>query len=171
MKLLIASSLGGSIDDRRRQRETEQRALAGCGFHPNAATVPLYNTLTNSEADARPGIGVPVEAFENAEDLLRIDRFDPDAVVSYREEPVSFSLPGGNMDSRRIRAAILNSVSDQVLKELHEPYLVPLHCGQTVESNRSAILFDGSVQVKQHLLHHSGTIHQAGPFLAEGSQL
>src|SRR3954463_1719911 len=71
-----------------RQREAERAALARLALGPDPAAVLLDDPLAHSEADAGSRIGaLAVQAVERLEDLLRLARLHPDAVVTDREPP------------------------------------------------------------------------------------
>src|SRR5579862_6549261 len=121
--LAFSSSSSGAITTcapSQWQCETEQRALSGHRFHPDAAAIPLDDALANRQADAGSRVGISMQALENAEDLLGIFRLDPDAVVAHGEQPVYGPAFCSDVNLGWIRTAILDSVANQVLQELHE---------------------------------------------------
>jgi hypothetical protein len=63
-------------------RKKEFRAAVDRGFHPDAPVIALYDLLADGETDAGPFVlFVIVQTLEDAEDLPRILRIDPDAVL------------------------------------------------------------------------------------------
>ena len=59
-----------------------------------------------------------MEALENHKNSLCILGIDADAVVFYREQPILLALLDADVDFRRLMAAKLYSIADQVLEKL-----------------------------------------------------
>src|SRR5580704_2431781 len=61
-----------------------------------------------------------MQAFEQTKNALVIRLVDSDTVIPHEEAPQVSVWLGANLDSKRRRASILDSVADQVLEQLHE---------------------------------------------------
>src|ERR1051326_2847909 len=107
-----------SLDLLRRQREFEGCALTDLGFDPDLASMRLDDFSAQRQTNAGPGIFAVIEALEENKNALMISRRNADAVVPYREQPFRIAGFDCNLDSRRLRPAIFERVSDQVLKQL-----------------------------------------------------
>jgi hypothetical protein len=80
---------------RRRQAKQECGPAAWFRFHPDLAPVAFHDLFTYRQAYASAFIfSDTVKALENLEDLGVILRFDPDAVISNREDPFITARPG-----------------------------------------------------------------------------
>ena len=103
-----------------------------------------------------------VQAFENAEDLMNILRLDSDSVVSHREKPIRMKVFGCDLDPGRVLAAILDGVSHQILKQLHQPDLVRFNRRQPTPGNHCSGLLDGGLEVEDHGVQHKRAIDRRG---------
>src|SRR2546430_7579804 len=83
---------------------------------PPRSTLFPYTTLFRS-----PRVGAPlVQALEDHEDPFGVLRVDPDAVVAEREQPERLVPGAGDHDARRLAAAELPRVAEQVLEHRRE---------------------------------------------------
>ena len=91
----------------------------GCDSHPNPSTVAIDDPLADGQPDARARILLAaVQALKDQEDAILVLCVDADAVVADGKVPqVAFTL-GVDVDFWRRRAAKLQGVADQVLKNL-----------------------------------------------------
>src|SRR5208283_1042016 len=104
-----------------RDGKEKSRALARLRFDPNAPAVAFDDLFADGQPNAGAGILLAgVQALENLENPLGILRLDADAVVAHGKEPAAGLLLDTDVDFRRALAAELESVADQVLKQLHD---------------------------------------------------
>src|SRR5207245_2875030 len=84
---LGGSPHGGPVPLAHLQHEIDRRAFAHRPFGPDPAAVPVDDALRHREPDtlARK-LALAVEALEGAEELVRVDHVEADAVVA-NEEP------------------------------------------------------------------------------------
>src|SRR5690348_6001945 len=101
---------------RRRDGEVEGRPLAGLGGRPDAAAVALDDAAAGVEPQAGARHLRP-QALEGEEDRLRLRGIDAGAVVDHREDPMAVGARRRDGDPRRLRAAVLDGVRDEVLEE------------------------------------------------------
>src|ERR1035438_9343213 len=114
--------LGRGFGLRAGGRNTEQkcRSMSGFGFHPDLASMALYNLLADSEPDAGAGkLFGTVQALEQRENAVGVLRLDADAVVPHRKDPVVAFQDCGNVHPGRVRALEFDAIANQVLEELH----------------------------------------------------
>jgi hypothetical protein len=99
----------------------ERAAFAKSALHPYPAAMPLdyLPAYCQTDAGARE-ILFAVKPLEYHEYLLGVLRIDPDSVMRHAEMPEAIVSYGGNLNARRIRAAKLERVRQQVLKDLCE---------------------------------------------------
>jgi hypothetical protein len=83
-----------------RQGENERGALTGLGFNPDAAPVPLYDTLANGKTNARPRDLLAMQPLEGHEDFLVVLRFDSDSIIGNRESQIAVHILYGDVNSR-----------------------------------------------------------------------
>src|SRR6185295_3578461 len=99
----------------------ERRALAGGGLDPDASAVALDDLLADGEADAGAGVLLTgVQALKQHEYFLEVLGLDADPVVPDEEVTFLAVRLGADLDLDGRRAAILDGVAHQVLKQLRE---------------------------------------------------
>src|SRR3984885_2288833 len=63
--------------------ESEGRSPTGFGFDPDSSSIPVNDSLTDSQADAGAGVfGTGVQTFEEAKNCLLVFGSNSDAIVS-----------------------------------------------------------------------------------------
>src|SRR5207245_11000974 len=83
--------------------------------------VILRDLPCNGQADAGTRVGGPlVQALEYHEDPFGVLGLDPDAVVAEGEQPERLVPGAGDHDTRRLAAAELQRVAEQVLEDRGE---------------------------------------------------
>ena len=102
---------------RRTAREVERAAAALRGLDPDPPAVRLDDPPAHCEADAA-SLHAPLEAGEHREDTPRVLAVDPDAVVLHGHDPLFAAALRNDLDARRVLAAELQRVPDEVL---HDP--------------------------------------------------
>ena len=88
-----------------------------------------------------------VQALKNHKDALLMGRRNADAVVLDREHPLAVGLFCPDPDNRRINAAKLESIDEEILEELDKLDFIAQHRGQGSGTNLGAALFNGREQV------------------------
>src|SRR3990172_4706428 len=93
------SSLGGD-------GKVKGRTLPRLGFHPDPAAHAFDDFFADAQPDAGARIlGPGMQALEDHENSLAVLRFDANAVVVHREDPLALCLPGAHVDPGRLLAA------------------------------------------------------------------
>jgi hypothetical protein len=90
-----------------------------------------------------------VQALEHLEYLRGIAGIDPDAVVIDGELPGIAALLRADMHPRRVRAAELERVGQQVAEHLLELAGVALHHRQGIVGDRRPALGDRGIEIRQ----------------------
>src|SRR5690348_6703203 len=68
--------------------EPEDGSLAGVGFDPDSAMIPLHDALANRQSNTRSRVFVSsVQAFEEPKDVLPILGFNANSIIAYRKHP------------------------------------------------------------------------------------
>ena len=132
---------------RGRQRKAKFGALSRDGFNPDSTAIGLDYPLTNSESDACPRIRISVESLEDAEHLLRVFKWDSEAIILDREQPNPIAALGSDFNRRRILSSVFDCVSDEVLKQLNHPDRIRLNHGQVAPADRCPVFIDRDVEV------------------------
>ncbi len=134
-------------------REVERRPLSRAPLRPDAPAMVFDNFSANRQANPRARIvRAGVQALKNAKDALGLVRVKADAVILHGEQPgVALGL-GGDMHLRRTRAAVLESVPDQILQEPGQLPRRTAHGGQGIMGHPGAAFLDGAGQAGAHLL-------------------
>src|SRR6266851_8321005 len=92
-----------------RDHELEVGALPELRIHPNAPPEALHHVLAERQADTGAGGLLSIQAVKHAEDFLRILRFDADAIVLCRKNPLpQVILPGRDVNLRGLLAPVLD---------------------------------------------------------------
>ncbi len=102
------------------KREIKDGALALFRFDSDLAPVLLDNRLTNGQAYARPGVLLPMEPFEDLEDLFLVPGIDANTVVADLENPFTAALFRRDVNAWRPMAAVFDGIPDQILEHLHD---------------------------------------------------
>src|SRR4051812_6203831 len=133
---------------RRRQLNPEGPPLARLALSPDPPAVVLDDPLAYRQADSRARIAAAaVQAMERLEDLARVLRVHPDAVVGHREAHHAVVALGGHRHVR-IPFGELDRVADEVLEHLTKVRRIAGHTGQLVHLHHGARLLD---RRRQHL--------------------
>ena len=98
--------------------EKETAAFPGFGFSPDPAAVQLNDLLTMGQTDAGAFIfAAGMQPLEDDKDPVQELFFDANAIVLYKEFPMTIVPYGADIDGRRlIRFAKFDGVADQVLE-------------------------------------------------------
>jgi hypothetical protein len=125
--------------------EEKGGAPAFLRFHPEAAAMTFHNFLADGQPDAGAGILRPaVQALKNHEDALLVSRSDADAVVPDCKPPGAVVFLGRDLDNRRLLAAKLEGIGEEILEELDELNFIALNGGQGSRTDlRAALLKSG----------------------------
>src|SRR5258708_2601923 len=79
----------------------------------------LDDPFAEREADAGSLVlATPVQTTEEVEDLVGELHLEADPIITDAELVIRILLLGGDLDVRRLCAAVLESVADEILKEL-----------------------------------------------------
>ena len=94
-----------------------------------------------------------MQALEQHEDALEVFAGDADAVVVHCESPLMTGRLDAQVHHRRLVAAELDRVGQQVLEQLQQLHRVALDGGQIVDRDARAALFDRHAQILERVLH------------------
>ena len=120
-------------------------ALAGLRFHPDSPAVAIHDSLADRQADARARVlRAGVQAFEDQKDAIQRLGGNADAVVAHGEQPMVFVPRGVHVDLRRLLAAELHRVAEEVLEQLHELRAVGPDGGQFAVGDFGRRLLDAA---------------------------
>ena len=109
----------------------EARTLAWLRLHPDGSTVPVHDFLAGGQADTRSRVFVAMQAFEDAENLRLIFRWNSDAVVFHRKNPIACPASAAvTRDARRLFGAVFQCIADEVLEYLRQVQRVGRHDGE-----------------------------------------
>ncbi len=118
-----------------RQREQEPRAFGVARVQPDPPAKVLDDLPAHGQADAGTRVSAPlVQALEDHEDPFGVLGLDPHAVVAEREQPERLVPGTGDHDPRRLAAAELQRVAEQVLEHRGEQRQLGQHQRQVPES-------------------------------------
>src|SRR5271166_4675118 len=93
-------------------RKVKCRAPSGLGLDPDSAAGALDNSLAYRETHPGSGVfGGAVKTLKNSKDLLLELRLDPDPVIPHGKQPMVALRFSGDVNPRRIVAAIADGVS------------------------------------------------------------
>ena len=132
-----------------RQRELKRSAGSGFRFYPDPAAVLLDNLLACRKSDASTRDVATVKTFEEAEDARVICGIDADAVVDDGQDALVAVDLSGDMNLRLFRAAILDRVSDEILKHLCNLHVAPQYDGKSIVRYHSIALDQRFPQVPE----------------------
>ena len=76
-----------------------------------------------------------MKAFKNTENAIAMVRFDADAVIFHRENPIAPLSLDGNMHAGRCVSLEFDGICDQVLKDLGEQHRIDGDGGQRIDGN------------------------------------
>ena len=94
----------------------------GLGLDPDPAAKAFQDFLTNRQSDSSALVLVsPMQPLEKDEDLFKVLGSDPQAIVAHGKDPLVVTVfRGGDVYTRKLGAAVLDSVPDEVLKYLSQ---------------------------------------------------
>src|SRR5687768_18098265 len=116
------------------------------------------DALADREADPGPRDFAAVQPLEDTEDFLMVIRIDPDAVVLYGKPPHVAVACRAHMNARRLYAAVLDRVSDEVLKYLEDAHGGASNMRQRVRRDLRSALLDRRSQVSESIAEDRLTI-------------
>ena len=96
----------------RRDSKAKRGSGAGLRFDPDRASHTLDDLFANGKADARAGDLASMQTSERTEDTTMVLLCDPDAVITYLDEPVLFRPFRGDMNVDCGRASKLERIAD-----------------------------------------------------------
>src|SRR5438067_9011048 len=99
-----------------------------------------------------------VQTLKNLENKLLVFVSYANPIVDNRKHPFFAPFFSGDRDSRRLFAAELNRIADQILKQLYPLKTISQNRGQRVTSNGYVVLFQNESQVLQDLFDRGGYI-------------
>src|SRR5206468_901409 len=104
--------------------------------YPNAATMAFDDLLTDRKPNTRSRpIGARIYSLKNGENSGRLRGIDPDPIVLDREDPLGLFAARGDSHLGPGRAAVLDGISDKVLKNARELDFVDEKVGQLGNPN------------------------------------
>src|SRR3984957_19361969 len=126
------------------QGEVEGRALFGFRLYPDPAAQPLQDFLANSQSDSGAlELVSPVQSLEKDKNLFKVLRGYPQAIVAHGKDPfIPTVFRSRNVYARDCGAAVLDRVSDEVLKYLSQLCFVRPYGWQRVVRYNRTTLFD-----------------------------
>src|SRR5262249_2336806 len=145
-----------------RQRNDESRAVARTAFRSDGTVVPLGDFLTHSQSYSRPIVfAAAVQSLERRKDPIDVLLIKPDSIVLdyYSAELGLGFISGGPLvaleqqvvfdpDNGRVAGPVeLQSIPDQVLKQLSHLSRISLDGWQVSRSNRPSRLLDLQLQI------------------------
>src|SRR5271170_7511081 len=95
-----------------RERKREARALARLRLHPEGASMPVHDFLAGGQPNSRSRIFFAVQAFEDAENLRLIFRWNSDAVVFHGKNPVARSFRRRDRNARWLFGTVFQRIAD-----------------------------------------------------------
>jgi len=99
------------------KREVKRRAYALLGVSPNFASEPLDDLLRGGESDAATRNSPPMKSCERLKNSGSVGRIESLAVVGDGDPPKLPVLICSNQYARALCAAVLDCVSQEVLKD------------------------------------------------------
>src|ERR1700722_9804073 len=158
--------------------------------------VALNDLLADGQSNPGSGELIPLmQPLEHSEDFFEILRVNSQSVVFYRKVPLLAAVPGsGNVYSGDAGFLVLDSVADEILKQLGQLHIVSQDGGERIVRDYGTAFFDGTAQIRQSLLQSvfaggfeqlsslrsdarigeqilNQTLHPAGPVDSERNEL
>src|SRR6266481_1258674 len=130
-----------------RDRKIKSASVAGFGFHPNPAPMPLDDTAANCQSNARSRmLPLTMQPLEYLENSLVMFRGDANTVVPHGENPVVARMLGADVNAWRVFAVVFEAVPKQVLHQLLQLRTVAHYHRQFVTSDLAMHVSDGCLQ-------------------------
>src|ERR1700728_282476 len=149
--MLIGSRFIGIVD---RHGEFEGGTGTGLRLDPDPAARPLDNLLADGEADAVARVfGASVQALKDYENIVGMLGSDSDPVVAYAELPVLACFFHLYRNQRRIVAAELESVSNEILEDLRDLRAIRPESWKLSMGDHCTAFLDGAGKRLQNIFH------------------
>src|SRR5262249_7640533 len=113
------------------------RSLAGRTLGRYQASVPLHNFPANRQAHACTFVFVPaMQPLKHFKNALAVCFLEPYAVIADRNLPERSCTLTVNLDNRRLlRPVELESIANQILKQLPHLQWIGIQCGKRANFN------------------------------------
>ena len=129
-----------------------EKALPPPSAGSTQMTPPCASTTRRQTARPIPlPVGRAAHAREHVEDPRRLVGVDADAVVAHGHDPLVAAAPRGDVDERRLLAAELDRVADEVLQDAAQMARVAVDLGQ-----RAALQLAPASQLRAQVLADLG---------------
>ena len=99
------------------QCEEKSGSFPRLGLHPNSTTVAINDLFANGQTDAGAGVfSSPMQALEDSEYSVGLQRIDTNAIVADREKPHAIAWLGGDMNALSLCPGKLYRIAYEILK-------------------------------------------------------
>ena len=121
----------------------------------------LHNSFAYGQANASARYLTSVQTPEQIEDSVRVLCWHANAVVTDAKHPVAVSLFGRNPNTgSNIRAAVLDRIAYQILKQLHYLDVITRDGGQISVGQFGLAFFQNEAQIHPRPVQCSGRIYR-----------